>query len=504
MMPSGTVCLKYLPSGDNVIAFTASSGALGDELHHRILKGIVPKDSGVPRLLKDLSALLDDVNSADLVFFVGAKEIPMRCHSIILRSRCTAFRGETRFPDVTPDVFKILLGYIYTGKFNVDHNNLFDLFSVAGEFGVEDLVGTCEEILCGSLDPNNVFNLLNAALVAKQTGKKYMDGILDRCISFVGENASEVLQSSGFLTISQNCLAALVNADNLCLEEEEVWRCVLRWAQYQANVETHVSCWSESEKLKVAKYLTPVISHVRLLLIDSRVFAEEVEPTGCVPMALSLDRYRFAALPHQFHDTDPRLTPRNSPRLFQSSSIINNERIMLGRKLNEWYGSSKQQSWRCIYRASLHGYEADSFHNHCDGIAPTYVVALIQNTKWICGGFSDVAWSRSKTPRYATSTKAFLFCFDGNSSSSRAEPVKFNVVKKHFALCHDSNSGPIFGAGADLYISSNCNNNSDSYSNLPHSYESENGTDPPEVLSPSYHFKLADYEVFTPAANPGS
>ncbi|CAG7734336.1 unnamed protein product [Allacma fusca] len=96
-------------------------------------------------------------------------------------------------------------------------------------------------------------------------------------------------------------------------------------------------------------------------------------------MALSLDRYRFAALPHQFHDTDPRLTPRNSPRLFQSSSIINNERIMLGRKLYEWYGSSKQQSWRCIYRASLHGSEADSFHNHCDGIAPTYVVALIQN-----------------------------------------------------------------------------------------------------------------------------
>ena len=68
----------------------------------------------------------------------------------------------------------------------------------------------------------------------------------------------------------------------------------------------------------------------------------------------------------------------------------------------------------------------------------------------------------------------------------------------------DYSSGPIFGAGADLYISSMCNSNSDSYSNLPHSYESQNGTDPPELLSPSYHFTLADYEVFTPVASNAS
>lgn len=34
-----------------------------------------------------------------------------------------------------------------------------------------------------------------------------------------------------------------------------------------------------------------MINHVKLLLIDSTVFAEEVEPTGAVPMELSLERY---------------------------------------------------------------------------------------------------------------------------------------------------------------------------------------------------------------------
>ena len=30
---------------------------------------------------------------------------------------------------------------------------------------------------------------------------------------------------------------------------------------------------------------------MRLLLVDSKVFAEEIEPTGAVPMELSLERY---------------------------------------------------------------------------------------------------------------------------------------------------------------------------------------------------------------------
>jgi len=30
-----------------------------------------------------------------------------------------------------------------------------------------------------------------------------------------------------------------------------------------------------------------------------------------------------------------------------------------------------------VYRASTHGYSAESFHRHCDGVAPTYVIAMV-------------------------------------------------------------------------------------------------------------------------------
>lgn len=65
------------------------------------------------------------------------------------------------------------------------------------------------------------------------------------------------------------------------------------------------------------------------------------------------------------------------------------------------------------------------------------------------------------------------------------------LMQKHFF-----SFGPIFGAGADLLISSNCNTNMDSYSNLPHTYDGESASQ--SVLMGDYYFRVADYEVFTP------
>lgn len=68
-----------------------------------------------------------------------------------------------------------------------------------------------------------------------------------------------------------------------------------------------------------------------------------------------------------------------------------------------------------------------------------------------------------------------------------------------FFLCSSNRCGPIFGAGADLFISSHCNKNMDSYSNLPHSYDGENASS--SILMGDYNFSVLDYEVFTPVGS---
>lgn len=86
------------------------------------------------------------------------------------------------------------------------------------------------------------------------------------------------------------------------------------------------------------------------------MFAEEVEPTGAVPMELSLERYRHAALQtsHKtaavaaaavnnvplpggpLSENDKRLQPRLLLNMFPGSCILKNDKLHLQGVLNGW------------------------------------------------------------------------------------------------------------------------------------------------------------------------
>ncbi|XP_049810586.1 uncharacterized protein LOC126253356 [Schistocerca nitens] len=476
--------------------------------------------SGVPRLLEDLARLAEDHDSADIVFLVGREEVPVYAHRLILMVRCKSFqtakRGEVcripgcsvspaapgtptpvRLPHFQPDTFRNFMLYVYTGKIILQDSGVFEMLTLAQELGVEELKKTCEDHVTSTLSVLNACTFLAAAMEIQDqaAGGKCTKSFVERCISYIGENATGCVKTNSFLNLPKEALIKLISSDYLALEEEDVWRAVLNWAKYQAGVTQPTAHWTEEERARVCQHLAGVINHVRLLLIDSQVFAEEVEPTGAVPMELSLERYRYAALPNKFRENceDKRLQPRVFLKFFPDSQILVQDKTSYHRVLNNWYGSAKQV-WRLVYRASTHGYSAEAFHRHCDGIAPTYVIAL-GATSEICGGFSDVPWEKTNiTGHYIPSQKAFLFTLPNNPDLS---PTKFNIVKKMFAICYHPDCGPIFGAGADLLISSNCNNNMDSYSNLPHSYDGENASC--LALMGDYNFTVRDYEVFTPA-----
>lgn len=189
----------------------------------------------------------------------------------------------------------------------------------------------------------------------------------------------------------QEAVVKIISSDYLCLDEEDVWRSVLNWAKNKAGVTQPTAHWSEEERARVCQHLSPIIGHVRILLIDSQVFAEEVEPTKLLPIEISLERYRFAALQTNkvpggaVPDVDKRLQPRLSINLFPGSNILKNDKIQFQSTLNGWIGTNSKQSWRLVYRASLHGFSASAFHRHCDGIAPLIVVALVSSEV-----FSDI------------------------------------------------------------------------------------------------------------------
>ncbi|KPM05892.1 hypothetical protein QR98_0043640 [Sarcoptes scabiei] len=351
------------------------------------------------------------------------------------------------------------------------------MFAIAYELGLEELISIIEERALVSMNIDNVCYYLNYV------------------ITEIRHKINETL-------------IYLIDSDRFGLDEADVFRSSLEWAKYHTGIFKNTNEWTEQDRKRIQEQLVGVIDKIRTLLIDSKIYAEEVEPTGLIPIELSLERYRFEALTiklNRTNESDARIQQQNlktsendfddarSGKYFSNSKLLfRMTSIDYEKILNNWYGFD-QAFWKLQFRASDHQFSAKSFHQHCDGYGPTIV--LILSTKgYLSGGFSDAKWSSGNNGRgrYAASDRSFLFRL--HCSGQRFSPKKFPIKKKNFALGHSPNAGPVFGGGADLYLADQCNLNEESYSNLPHSYDGLDADN--QSLFGSSEFKVIDYEVF--------
>ena len=97
---------------------------------------------------------------------------------------------------------------------------------------------------------------------------------------------------------------------------------------------------------------------------------------------------------------------------------------------------------------------------------------------------------------YFQSNNAFLFSLKNSDN----QHYKMTVTGPDSAIYCYPTYGPIFGGGNDLYISDNCHVNTDSKSNLGHTYKLPAGyaygTDQAKRLLAGTQFKVDEYEVF--------
>ena len=77
---------------------------------------------------------------------------------------------------------------------------------------------------------------------------------------------------------------------------------------------------------------------------------------------------------------------KNPSEFLADTQIVNQQ---YDTKLREWLGDDYK--WKLIYRASEHGYTAESFHEYCDDKGPTLIV-IKSSGGWIFGGYTTQSW----------------------------------------------------------------------------------------------------------------
>ena len=77
---------------------------------------------------------------------------------------------------------------------------------------------------------------------------------------------------------------------------------------------------------------------------------------------------------------------KNPSKFLPNTQLVNQQ---YDDKLKEW---AEDYKWKLIYRASEHGYTAESFHKYCNDKGPTLIV-IKSSEGWIFGGYTTQSWS---------------------------------------------------------------------------------------------------------------
>ncbi len=125
--------------------------------------------------------------------------------------------------------------------------------------------------------------------------------------------------------------------------------------------------------------------------------------------------------------------------IFNGSTILTND---LDIKLAHLINLPAAKTYELVYKASVDGMNASSFHSKCDGILGTLTLIKSKNLN-IFGGYTEADWSGFG---YKYDANAFLFSLINKYSI----PTKMSVMIPDYAILSSSSIGPAFGSGHDL------------------------------------------------------
>jgi hypothetical protein len=141
-----------------------------------------------------------------------------------------------------------------------------------------------------------------------------------------------------------------------------------------------------------------------------------------------------------------------------------------------------------LYRGSVHGKAASTFHAQCDNKGPT--ITLVRCTGgFIFGGFTSEPWQ--SRGGYARANNSFLFSL---ANPRGAPPQRFDLIpgREGYAIRDQRGWGPYFGAGHDLAITNDWNG---CYTNLGHTYANPTGQGS-NTFTGAQNFTPAEVEVW--------
>ncbi|UYV69015.1 KLHL10 [Cordylochernes scorpioides] len=168
-------------------------------------------------------------------------------------------RRDVTLPGVAAAMLRHIVDYAYTHKATIHWGNVHDLFQAADQFNVIDMVQDCVNFLVANMDPKNCIGIMKFARLFSCPPLK------NAAYNYLMSNFVEVAQNSQELyKLTVGEMVDILSAEDLNVKNEEiVWETALKWIA--------------KDPASRSRYIVALMRCVRLGLLDSQYFIEEVK-----------------------------------------------------------------------------------------------------------------------------------------------------------------------------------------------------------------------------------
>ncbi|GBB91901.1 hypothetical protein RclHR1_19330001 [Rhizophagus clarus] len=466
-----------------------------------------------PSLSKNYIEILDDDEYYDITIEVGddPNTKVFRSHMIILCYRSPSLRtlasnqknsdgalAHVKLPNITPEIFQIILKYIYGGIISLNEDDISEILQVLGaadQLHLQELVDFLQKYLIESKSEwmEQQFELIY------QTSF-HSNSLLELqkfCTDCITKSPEKIFKSLDFTSLPEKSLISLIERDDLQMDEVKIWEHVLKWGLAQnPTINVDSATWSADDFKSMETTLQNCLPLIRFFGLSSKDFLRKVRPYR------KLLKHKLYEDLLEYHLDPENEIPNNIsfPRSDElCSKIININIVSL---VSSWIDNADLKSkfahikelylpykFKLLLRGSRDGLTPKKFHELCDNIPRTVTFIKLKETEEIVGGYNPLMWKGScGNMEWGKTKESFIFSFKNKNNFK--DSILSHVKNIDSALFYHIYCGPAFGN--DLYIGVEEDDDSKEYNfNIcqQESYEKKI-RDTDDILS------IEDYEVF--------
>ncbi|PKY47599.1 BTB-domain-containing protein [Rhizophagus irregularis] len=427
------------------------------------------------KLSQNYIELLKDDEYYDITIEVG--EDPnvkiFRAHMNILCYRSSYFRralasnkkkdnvlAHIKFPNISPEIFQIILRYIYGGILSLNEQKTSDFLKVlaaADELRLQELVDHLQKYLIENKSEWMEENFEFTQRISLQSNN-FVE-LQQFCANFIAKSPEQIFKS--LTSISEKFLISLIKRDDLQMKEIEVWEHVLKWGLAQnSTLVSDPNVWSDDDFKTMENTLQHCLPYVRLFSISSKEFSQKVRPYKKL-----LNKQLYEDLLNSYLDSDREPTENISlPRSIEIDGIIDSkivnlnivsiisrwiDKIDVNYKISHLRELYLPYKFRLLIRGSRDGFTPRKFHTLCDNKHNTVTFIKVRESEEILGGYNPIIWMNSNS--WGKTQNSFIFSFKNRNNFKDA--ILSIVKDTNNALNYHTEHGPCFGKELLIYTS---------------------------------------------------